>query len=363
MKYVENPFKSLKLKSMLLIFNNDTFKDHYGVIPWLKEPEICYEGYPHLMIYIKPETGKAVRYLKKFHHKNIEVEIYNKNSRLIFKDIAELKMAQASWIPPVLVSEIKTFKKIVDANHAKIKVEEYEELVKPQPQVKVYGKVTDPVGKPKGKAYVMLVMPYGFPGGMAITKTNSNGFYEMKVPAAVYHHAYICDGEYGSKTLEFYGWQVPVKPPKLELNARFDKMEIYRLSAAESPERTLIVDFLPMDIIHTSKALERTYKMKGEEALNEINYEELLPPLKKKDINIFLDNRKLEILSFGRRRYGSIILKEQKAKHWKPLAYILEALIPRNLPPGKYNLKMTLCAEYDGIKEYGESILYGLNIW
>lgn len=107
-----------------------------------------------------------------------------------------------------------------------------------------------------GKSYVQLVTPYGFPVGGAIVKTDVNGYYEMLVPKAIYHHAFICDGDYGTSSLEFYGWYVPVEPPEFKLDARFDKIEIYRLSAMETPERTLMVYFIAWDIIYTTEILK-----------------------------------------------------------------------------------------------------------
>jgi len=355
------PLRSLGLRPLVFVFNNDRFRDCYGVVPWASEPEVCYEGYPHVVVYLRPQKeGSAI--LDKLSSEMIGMGVYDSTGRLVLEEKAELRRAEASWVPDALFSEIKVQEKLLDVDRVKIEVAGYEALVRPQPQVRVYGRVTDFDGNPR-EAYVELVMPYGLPGGMAIAKTDEEGFYEMYAPAAVYHHAFVCDGGYGTETLEFYAWWVPVRPPGLQLDARFDKVEVYRLSAMETPERILVVEFVPMDIVHTSKRLERAYREGGREAVSRIPLDELIPPLRERDLRVFLGGRELKVLELSKRRYVSAVLIDRGMGESKPLTYVLEAQIPRDMPPGVYDLRLEVDVEYDGVRERGESRLFGVRVW
>ncbi len=353
--------EALGLEPLVLVFNNDTFRDYYGVVPWATEPEVRYEGYPHLVLYLRPVRGGSAA-LDELRGERVVVEAYDSSGRLVLREEAELRRSKGSWIPDALLSEIELAEKLPDVDRVRVEVAGREAWVRPQPQVRVHGRVTDFEGNPR-EAYVELVMPYGLPAGVAIAKTGRDGYYEMHAPSAVYHHAFVCDGGYGTETLEFYAWWVPVEPPGLRLDARFDRVEIYRLSAMETPERTLVVEFVPMDIAHTTRRLERAYREGGREALSRIPLDELIPPLERRDLRVLLGGRELEVLDLSRRRYASVVLMDRGAADWRAPAYVLEALIPRDMPPGTYDLRLEVDVEYGGVRERGESVLFGVRVW
>lgn len=348
----------LGLRPLVLIFNNETFKDSYGVIPYLKELEVCYEGYPHIMLYFVPQSKSAIGQIDNFDGKKVDMEILDENGKFLSQVSGSLKRSISPITPVVLGSEVRLSRKLPKAKYAVIHLDNYHYKVETSPFVKVWGKVTDFYGKPCKKAYILFVNPYGFPGGTAITKTDKNGGYSMFVPAAMYHHVFICDGRYGRETLEFYGWNVIVEPPELKLDARFDKIEIYRLTAAETPDRTLLVEFVPMDIAHTNKELNRIYQLKGKVIPENIS-EKLYPQLDKNNVKVYLNEEELEIRTFSKRYYSP---KDFGIQRLKP-TYILEAKIPRHLPMGKYSLKIVANKKVKNTEEWGEAILFNLNIW
>lgn len=349
--------QQLGLKPMALIFNNETFKDSYGVIPYLKEPEVCYEGYPHIMLYFIPQSKSAISQIDNFDGKKVNIEILDENGKLLSQVSGNLKRSVSPITPAVLSSEVRLSQKLPKAKYAMIHLDSYHCKVETSPFVKVWGKVTDFHGKPCKKAYILFVNPYGFPGGTAITRTDKNGNYSMFVPPATYHHVFICDGRYGREALEFYGWNVVVEPPELKLDARFDKIEIYRLTAAETPDRTLLIEFVPMDIAHTNKELNRIYQLKGKVTPEDAS-EKLYPPLSKNNVKAYLNEEELEIRTFSKRHY---LPKDFGIQRLMP-AYILEAKIPRHIPMGKYNLKIVIHKEVENLEEWGEAILFNLNI-
>lgn len=352
-------FQQLGLKPIVLLFNNETFRDSYRFIPYLKEPEVCYEGYPHVMLYITSQFRSLITHLYKFAEKQAEIKFLGENSQFLSEVSGNLRRSISPIMPDVLASEIKLSQKLLEAKFAEVSVGGCSERIKLPPPVRVYGKISDFKGNPRKDAYVMLVNPYGFPHGTAITKTDENGFYEMYAPAAMYHHAFICDGNYGNETLEFYGWNVLAEPPELKLDARFDKIEIYRLTAAETPERTIIVEFVPMDIAHTTKALKRTYELKGRIDPEDMCNEGFIPKLEKDDIKVYLNKKELEIRTFSQRYY---LPKDLGVECLTP-AFVVEAKIPRHLNMGRYNLKVVVNKSINGFEEWGESTLFGFNIW
>lgn len=347
------------IKPMVLIFNNQTFRDYYGVVPYIKESEVCYEGYPHLVLLIIPESASDANVVDKFNGEQVEIRLLDQDNEFICEVSGNLKRTNSPLMPDMLGSKIRLTERLSRARYAQVCLHGYGAQVKISPYVKVYGKITDFHDNPRKNAYVMLVRPYGFPAGTAITKTDEDGFYQMRVPAATYHHAFVCDGDYGRETLEFYGWNVVVKPPEFRLNARFDKIEIYRLTAAETPERTVIVEFVPMDIAHTVSSVKRIFELKGKIDPEDACNEELLPKLDKNNVKVYLDDEELEILTFSQIYY---LPKNLGIECLRP-AYILEAKIPMCLPPGIYNLKVVVHKNLDDTEECGESILFGLKIW
>lgn len=345
------------LELKVMIFNNETFRDHYGVIPYLDEKEICYEAYPHALFLAIPRSTRALEYLKSLEGKQVVLGFFRMNRKLESEVVGELTRTRSPLMPCMVGTEIPLNEKLMRARYSEVRIENIREIVEVSPQVRVHGRITDFENKPKSNAYVILTRPYGFPKGRAITKTNERGFYEMYVPEATYHHAFVCDGRYGRDALEFYGWNVQIKPPDHELNARFDKIELYRLTAAETPERTLIIEFLPMDIACTIENLKRIYEFKGKISSEDICNERLYPKLNIEDIEVSLSDERLEIRTLCRRYY---LPKDLGIECPRPI-YVLEAKIPSHIPPGKYDLRVIV--HLDETQEWGESMLSGLHIW
>jgi len=344
------------IKVLSYLFNNDFYRDCYGVVPYAKEPEICYESKPHIAIALIPGHYTSGEVLKPLDGREFIIELLDGERERLFKGNGKLKYVSHQLVPESAISEVILPDKFPNAKYVRIRIGSLTEEMELPPQVRVYGKVTDFKGRPK-KAYIRLVNPYGLPVGAADTKT-SDGYFETYAPAATYHHAFICDGNYGRSSLEFYGWYVPVEPPEFRLDARFDKIEIYRLTAAETPERTLLIHFVAWDIAYTTSILEIIYEDKGKVELKDLCGIEILTPLKKSDVEVYLNGLKLEVRSMRKveysiRDYGVDCMCK---------AYLLEAKIPTKVPPGIYSLRVVAHTVIDGIEEWGEAVLYGLKI-
>ncbi len=40
--YMCKDFSKIGLNVNIFVFNNDSFEDCYGIVPYIKEPEVCY---------------------------------------------------------------------------------------------------------------------------------------------------------------------------------------------------------------------------------------------------------------------------------------------------------------------------------
>jgi len=341
----------------VFVFNNDVFEDCYGIVPYIKEPEVCYRSKPHVGLAISHKSINSISILRELNDRKYDLILYDDSMRKLYSISGRLKRVVDPLLPEVVIDTNALPFKLPEARYAKLIIGSLEEEIKLPPQVRVYGRVTDFHGKPR-KGYVKLVTPYGFPVGGAIVRTNDNGYYELFAPKAIYHHAFICDGGYGRDTLEFYGWYVPVDPPEFKLNARFDKIEIYRLSAMETPERTLIVHFVAWDVVYTSGILKSIYEDKKSINVEDLCGLDILTPLRKSDIEVYLGKQKLEVRTMRKIEYS---IKDYGVKCTSK-AYLLEAKIPSSMPRGKYPLRLVAHTIIDDIEEWGEAILYNIDI-
>ena len=347
----------LGLDVHVFVFNNDVFEDCYGVVPYIKEPEVCYRSKPRIGLAISHRSISNVRILSELNGREYSLVLYDESMRKLYSVDGRLKHLSDPLLPEVVIDSRALPHKLPEARYARLVIGSIVEDLELPPQVRVYGRITDFYGRPR-KGYVQLVSPYGFPVGGAIVRVGEDGRYELYAPKAIYHHAFICDGGYGRNTLEFYGWNVPIEPPEFRLDARFDKIEIYRLSAMETPERTLMIHFVAWDIAYTSGILKTIYESKGGIDIKDICGLDILTPLRKSDVEVYLGEQKLEVrtmrkIEYSIRDYGVKCLTK---------AYLLEAKIPSSLPRGKYPLRLVAHTVINGVKEWGEAVLYDIRI-
>ena len=339
------------------VFNNDFYEECYGVVPYIKEPEVCYRSKPHVGIAVAPKSSSDAIKLRRLNNQEFKLILYSENNEKLYEINGELKYLKNPLLAEASIASKALPFKIPEAKKAKLIIGSLREDIVLPPQVRVYGRVTDFHGRPR-RAYVRIVTPYGFPIGGADTKTDGDGYYEMYAPEAIYDHAFICDGGYGRETLEFYGWRVPIKLPRFKLDARFDKIEIYRLSAMTTPERTLMVHFVAWDIVYTSEILKTIYEDRKEVRIEDLCTIEILTPLRKRDIEVYLGKHKLPITSMHKINYS--------IKHFgvncMSKGYLVEAKIPGNIPGGEYPVRVVAHTIINDIGEWGEAVLYGVRV-
>ncbi len=354
---IDENLATLGLEALVYIFNNDRFRECYGVVPYIKEPEICYESYPHVAVIVRHRNTEGFRRLRELGNREYELVLYDESGAELYSFRGVLKLVESPLTPTALVSEHVLNQRISEARYALIRIGSLKQSVELPRMVRIHGKVTDFEGKPQ-RAYVRIVSVYGYPVGAIDTKTDENGYFEIYGPEGVYHHVFVCDGEYARSKLEFYAWNFPVRYPETVLNPRFDKIEIYRLSAAATPERTLLIHFVPWDIAYTNVILRKIYEDRGKVTLRDICGLDIVTPLTKRDIEVYLDDVELEVRTMRKVEYS---LKDYGVECMAK-AYLVEAKIPSFVKPGEYVLRLVAHTVVDGIEEWGEALLYGVRI-
>lgn len=317
------------------LFNNEWFKIECGKTAWGKEN--VYDNFPHLYFELD-ESG------------TFEFELLNESGDVLFSGRAEARRAFGRALSIIELPE-----KFEDAKFIRINGK----LLELPEQVRVHGRITDFSGKPLKNAVIYLVTNPS--GGFAGALTDNKGYFEFYAPKGYYNHVFACDCDYGREKLEFYGWHLHLHK-ELELNIRVDKVEIYRLAVAVTPERTLLIDFTPMDVANTVKKgaqyAEIMKKALNGESLKEGEIDAFFPKLSRENVNVYLNDKELRILTFQERyhsleNYGIKCLRK---------GYVLETDV-LNVKPGTYDLKIVVSVELEGTKEYGEAIYFGVEVW
>ena len=157
-----------------------------------------------------------------------------------------------------------------------------------QDKVRIYGQVTDLNNQPVDSASVWLKQNID---SLSIenkgkifensyeTFTDSNGFFSMEIEPGTYYCLYaIYENDYGKTKLEYWAWNLPIYKD-LEINPRYDRMEIYGINGFEpqrGPFNTYMIYFRPMSL---TKALSLSKESKSDTidiAPENISVEELM---------------------------------------------------------------------------------------
>lgn len=225
---------------------------------------------------------------------------------------------------------------------------------------RVSGRVTDLEARPtEASAYVIFESDQNrFVEAVAC---DESGRFEIEVPERFYHTVWAVDEGFGHTTLERYAHRVPVDR-NLELRFRIGQLELYRLSAAATAERTVLADFSVFTIAYFVDPLAAARRSGADVSLLEfIGDPAYYPPLEPGDVKLFIDDLPLETWSVSRRwssmaGYGA---PRARRPYWT-----VEAGLPGSLGPGRHVLRVVVTAVGpDGQTERGEASFHELVVW
>jgi hypothetical protein len=219
-----------------------------------------------------------------------------------------------------------------------------------QDSVRIYGQVTDFKDNPIDSVTVRLKNK-SFEN-LHETITDKYGYYTMKVEKGTYNCLYAIKlADYGKKNLEYWAWNIPAYN-NLELNPKYEKMEIYGMNAFEpqvSPHETYMVYFRPMSL---SKAIvfqgNMSKKEIEEEAIAEKNTIDIAPTtISKEELLVSINDFKSEVVSinkiteYARRTYmhGFLIqIKKPMNSEKLDLDYDKISIVLHSKETGEYGL-------------------------
>ena len=198
-----------------------------------------------------------------------------------------------------------------------------------QKTVRIYGKVTDKNNTPVDSASVWLKQNIDsltlkekkkiFDNSYE-TFTDKNGYFSMNVTPGTYYCMYaIKEKDYAKTKLEYWAWNLPIYED-LEINPKYDRMEIYGINAFEpqrGPYNTYLIYFRPMSL---TKAL----------ALPKKNLPKIIDiapkTITKEELTIKINGHKAEIVNITKTEQ---YIKKDVAIY----AYLIQVLKPKNASP------------------------------
>ena len=156
-----------------------------------------------------------------------------------------------------------------------------------QDKVRIYGQVTDVNNKPVDRASVWLKQNID---SLSIkdkgkifqnsyeTLTDGNGRFSMEIEPGTYYCLYaITESDYGKTKLEYWAWNLPIYKD-LEINPKYDRMEIYGVNGFEpqrGPFNTYMIYFRPMSLTKALRLPKETESDTINIAPDSISVEEL----------------------------------------------------------------------------------------
>ncbi len=166
--------------------------------------------------------------------------------------------------------------------------------------VRVFGRVTDFAGRPiEGAAVELKNARFD---NVAQALSDKDGRYSLAVAKGVYM-ALTAVKDYRVKSLEYWAWTVPAEKD-LEINPRFDRLEVYGLNAwsVQGGYPSLMIYFRPMSLVRTGRLVAGAG---GMEKLGELPVLDIAPELEPGDIQVLIDGQPVKVLQAGRIREAS----------------------------------------------------------
>jgi len=167
-------------------------------------------------------------------------------------------------------------------------------LLSGQDSVRVHGRVSDFTASAIAGAQVRLMDRSFQPVAEAVS--DSSGRYELRIPSAQYMALIaIRDSEYRSSRLEYWAWDIPATQD-LEINPRYDRMEIYAMNAfrPQGGYPSYMIYFRPMSLSMVESGLKRDSTFLTKSSID------IAPHLGKEDIEVLINDHIVPILAMSR---------------------------------------------------------------
>ena len=225
--------------------------------------------------------------------------------------------------------------------------QESEGWQKPAPtaQARIFGHVRDFDGKPIEGAVIEL-KTVRFENA-AETRSAADGSYSMSVETGMYI-ALIAVKDYSLKYLEYWAWNVPAFG-ELEINPRFDRLEVYALNAwrPQGGYPSYQLYFRPMSLTMAAAAATSAG---GMDKLGTLPFLDIAPDLLAKDITVKVNDESVEVLLVNK-------VKEASSPTQALYGYLIQTTLPKAPAVGDW-ITIDVTLTDPAVGEKGEGRLY-----
>lgn len=225
---------------------------------------------------------------------------------------------------------------------------------------RLWGRVTDFAGRPPARpAYVFCESAMNeFVAG---ARCDPEGYYELFLPPRRYHTVWAADEGFGHTTLECYAYNFPLAEDR-EWTFRIGQLELYRLSATVTAERTVLAEFTLFSVHHFLNRLQERRAageaLRDAEAVADLRF---YPELTPQQIALYVDESPVEVWTVER-RWGSLQLYGEPSGR-RPY-WLVEGPLPKGIPKGPHRVRVVVRVPLEeGEEEWGEASYHCLDVW
>ncbi len=210
---------------------------------------------------------------------------------------------------------------------------------------RIYGRVTDFTNRPIAGATVELKNS-SFKN-VAATMSASDGSYALSVPKGNYM-ALAAVKDYQTEFLEYWAWNVPVNED-LEINPRFDRLEVYALNAwrPQGGYPSYQIYFRPMSL---TKVTKKVSEAGGMENFGKLPLLDIAPDVNLADIIATIDGQAVNVLKVNK-------ILEAIGPEQSMVGYVIQTELPEQKTMKDYSIITVTLTDHE-TGEKGEASLF-----
>ncbi|UCC41014.1 MAG: hypothetical protein JSV96_06165 [Candidatus Aminicenantes bacterium] len=274
----------------------------------------------------------------------VEVEVYYKKGKLVFKKKFEVNKAEKSDFVQFKDGFFKLIQPVecLEENPEKVTVIITSDGEKRKKEIrcryhKLFGRLTDFEGDPV-EGFV-FVCPDAFARSKLGVITDKNGNYEVVLPERTYNSIIANTAQYGISRLEAWAWHIIIDGEQ-QLDFKIGNGEVYNLNVwANTYKRSYLISFRPMELFLGMKNENTTVHLNG----RDFQIGVWISELEISDVQVTINGKDAEILSFQK-------YYETQSSNAGCIAYIIQ--VKRSDEHG-FTGKQTVMVSYEKTVEMG----------
>ena len=219
-------------------------------------------------------------------------------------------------------------------------------LLPGQETVRIHGCVTDFAQNPIRGARVRVMDRTFHPVAEAIS--DLSGRYELRVPPGQYTALLaIRDSDYRASRLEYWAWDIPATID-LEINPRYDRMEIYAMNAfrPQGGYPSYLIYFRPMSLSMVESGMKHDSTFLTKPVID------IAPALTQDDLEVRINDEIVPILAMSR--------VQESGGQSTMFGYLVQCALPRGVKTQALD-RIRIVATDPASGDQGEGLLFVRN--